>query len=111
MVKTPCTLMVTFSSPPLIGVATLALDSAKAMSMPAGAVLAVNPPVSLMNMGAPNLTPVPETHRERLKMLEREMPNVTAHVPRPSSVKLLPLNRRSRVGSAPGRDAQKKFCQ
>ena len=48
---------------------------------------------------------------ERLKMLEREMPNVTAHVPRPSSVKLLPLNRRSRVGSAPGRDAQKKFCQ
>lgn len=48
---------------------------------------------------------------ERLKVLESEMPNVTAHVPRASRVKLLPLNRRSRVGSAPGRDAQKRFCQ
>jgi hypothetical protein len=48
--------------------------------------------------------------RERLDMLIKEMPIVTDHVPRPAEIKLLPLVERSRVGSAPGRDAQRKYC-
>lgn len=42
---------------------------------------------------------------ERRKVLEREVPIVTDHVPAPGSVNLLHLNHRSRVGSAEGRDA------
>jgi len=49
--------------------------------------------------------------RERLDIMEREMPNVTSHIPRQDRVNLLHLRKRSRVGSAPGRDAQRKFCQ
>ena len=49
--------------------------------------------------------------RERLDVMVREMPNVTSHIPRQTKIHLLPLQRRSRVGSAPGRDAQRKFCQ
>lgn len=49
--------------------------------------------------------------RERLDVMVREMPNVTSHIPRQTKINLLPLQRRSRVGSAPGRDAQRKFCQ
>ena len=49
--------------------------------------------------------------RERLAIMVREMPNVTSHIPRQAKVNLLHLRKRSRVGSAPGRDAQRKFCQ
>ncbi|WP_341858597.1 hypothetical protein WKH79_08465 [Qipengyuania sp. GPGPB31] len=49
--------------------------------------------------------------RERLDIMVREMPNVTSHIPRQDRVNLLHLRKRSRVGSAPGRDAQRKFCQ
>ena len=49
--------------------------------------------------------------RERLDVMVREMPNVTSHIPRQTTINLLPLRLRSRVGSAPGRDAQRKFCQ
>ena len=49
--------------------------------------------------------------RERLDVMVREMPNVTSHIPRQTKINLLPLQRRSRVGSAPGRDAQRKFCR
>ena len=49
--------------------------------------------------------------RERLDIMVREMPNVTSHIPRQDHVNLLHLRKRSRVGSAPGRDAQRKFCQ
>lgn len=48
--------------------------------------------------------------RERLDVMVREMPNVTSHIPRQDRVNLLHLRKRSRVGSAPGRDAQRKFC-
>ena len=48
---------------------------------------------------------------ERLDVMVREMPNVTSHIPRQSKVNLLHLRKRSRVGSAPGRDAQRKFCK
>nr|WP_296721281.1 hypothetical protein [Erythrobacter sp.] len=46
---------------------------------------------------------------ERLEVLEREVPNVTGHVPAPSKVNLLHINNRSRVGSAKGRDASLYF--
>lgn len=47
---------------------------------------------------------------ERLEVLVRETPVVTDHVPRQSVVSLLPLNQRSRVGSAEGRNAAERFC-
>jgi hypothetical protein len=46
---------------------------------------------------------------ERLKVLEREVPNVTEHVPTPKEVNLLHVNKRSRVGSAKGRNASTRF--
>jgi hypothetical protein len=46
---------------------------------------------------------------ERLGVLEREVPNVTGHVPAPAQVDLLHINHRSRVGSAPGRDVSRYF--
>ena len=46
---------------------------------------------------------------ERLAVLVREVPNVTNHVPTPIRVNLLHLNKRSRVGSAPGRNAADRF--
>ncbi len=46
---------------------------------------------------------------ERRQVLEREVPAVTVHVPAPDKVNLLHLNKRSRVGSAPGRDASLYF--
>lgn len=46
---------------------------------------------------------------ERRQVLEREVPAVTIHVPAPVKVNLLHLNKRSRVGSAPGRDASLYF--
>ncbi len=46
---------------------------------------------------------------ERLKVLVREVPNVTGHIPKPDKVHLLHLNKRSRVGSAPGRNAADRF--
>lgn len=46
---------------------------------------------------------------ERLAVLVRELPNVTSHVPEPTRVNLLHLNKRSRVGSAPGRNAADRF--
>ena len=49
--------------------------------------------------------------KERRDIMVREMPNVSSHIPRQIDVKLLPLKERSRVGSAPGRDAQRKYCQ
>ncbi len=49
--------------------------------------------------------------QERFEIMVREMPNVTAHIPRQEKVHLLRLNKRSRVGSAPGRDAQREFCR
>ena len=49
--------------------------------------------------------------KERLSIMVREMPNVTSHIPRQAKVNLLHLRKRSRVGSAPGRDAQRHFCQ
>jgi len=58
----------------------------------------------------PQALGIEEELRERLDMLIREMPNVSDHIPRPSKVNQLPLKLRSRVGSAPGRDAQRKYC-
>lgn len=49
--------------------------------------------------------------RERLDIMVREMPVVTAHIPRQTKVQLLHIQERSRVGSAPGRDAQRNFCK
>lgn len=49
--------------------------------------------------------------RERLDIMVREMPIVTAHIPRQEKVHLLHIQHRSRVGSAPGRDAQRAFCK
>lgn len=49
--------------------------------------------------------------QERRDIMVREMPTVTSHIPRQKKVNLLPLRKRSRVGSAPGRDAQREFCQ
>jgi hypothetical protein len=49
--------------------------------------------------------------RERLDIMVREMPIVTAHIPRQEKVQLLHIRHRSRVGSAPGRDAQREFCK
>lgn len=46
---------------------------------------------------------------ERFVVLVREVPNVTAHIPRPSKVNLLHCNKRSRVGSGPGRRAAQDF--
>lgn len=46
---------------------------------------------------------------ERRQVLEREVPAVTIHVPAPAKVNLLHLNKRSRVGSAQGRDASLYF--
>ncbi|MBH9537052.1 DUF6538 domain-containing protein [Novosphingopyxis sp. YJ-S2-01] len=46
---------------------------------------------------------------ERLTVLVREVPNVTAHIPKPDRVNLLHLSKRSRVGSAPGRNAANRF--
>ncbi len=46
---------------------------------------------------------------ERLKVVVREIPVVTNHIPVPPAVNLLPLNARSRVGSAPGRNASQRF--
>lgn len=47
--------------------------------------------------------------QELLDLLVREMPVVTEHVPRAASVNILPLEYRSRVGSAPGRDVSRFF--
>lgn len=47
--------------------------------------------------------------QELLHLLVNEMPVVSEHVPRPASVNLLHLNKRSRVGSAPGRDVNRYF--
>ncbi len=49
--------------------------------------------------------------RERLSVLEAQMPVVTAHVPRAATLNLLPLFNRSRVGSAAGRNAKSRFCE
>ena len=49
--------------------------------------------------------------RERLQIMISEMPNVTTHVNRAPKLKLLPINNRSRVGSAKGRSAKHRFCQ
>lgn len=46
---------------------------------------------------------------ERLKVMLRELPNVTSHIPTPPAVNLLHLNHRSRVGSAPGRSVSHRF--
>jgi len=48
---------------------------------------------------------------ERLQIMISEMPVVTNHVQCAPSVKLLNIANRSRVGSAKGRDAKRKFCQ
>ena len=48
---------------------------------------------------------------ERSKVLEREVPVVTTKVPKPDKVNLLDLNNRSRVGSAKGRDASRRFLE
>lgn len=48
--------------------------------------------------------------RERLDVMVRQMPIVTEHVPVSETVNLLPLVERSRVGSAPGRNAKHRFC-
>lgn len=48
--------------------------------------------------------------RERLDVMVKQMPIVTAHIPVQKTVNLLPLIERSRVGSAPGRNAKHKFC-
>ena len=47
--------------------------------------------------------------KELLALLVKEMPVVTENVPRAPSVNLLHLNKRSRVGSAPGRDVSRYF--
>lgn len=49
--------------------------------------------------------------RERLEVVKKQMPVVTSHVPRAKTVALLHLKHRSRVGSAPGRNAQQRFCE
>lgn len=46
---------------------------------------------------------------ERLNVLVREIPNVTQHIAAASEVNLLHLNHRSKVGSAPGRNAADRF--
>jgi len=48
--------------------------------------------------------------RERLDVMIKQMPIVTDHVPVQDRVDLLPMIDRSRVGSAPGRNAKHKFC-
>jgi hypothetical protein len=48
--------------------------------------------------------------RERLGLMVKLMPVVSAHVPRAESVNLLHISNRSRVGSAPGRNAKARFC-
>lgn len=48
--------------------------------------------------------------RERLDVMVKQMPIVTEHVPAQGAVNLLPLIERSRVGSAPGRNAKHRFC-
>lgn len=48
--------------------------------------------------------------QERLDVMIKQMPVVTDHVPVQETVILLPLIERSRVGSAPGRNAKHKFC-
>jgi len=48
--------------------------------------------------------------RERLEIMKRHMPIVTEHVQR-APVQLLHIKKRSRVGSAPGRNAKLNFCQ
>jgi len=48
---------------------------------------------------------------ERLQIMISEMPNVTAHVKLVPKLRLLPINNRSRVGSAKGRSAKHRFCQ
>lgn len=47
--------------------------------------------------------------KELLALLVKEMPVVTENVPRAPSVNLLHLNKRSRAGSAPGRDVSRYF--
>ncbi|CAO1653109.1 DUF6538 domain-containing protein [Parasphingorhabdus sp. NYA22] len=49
--------------------------------------------------------------KERLQIMISEMPNVTAHVKLVPKLRLLPINNRSRVGSAKGRSAKHRFCQ
>jgi integrase len=46
---------------------------------------------------------------ERMAVLQQQVLSVTSHVPKPTSVSLLPINKRSRVGSALGRNAAKHF--
>jgi len=47
---------------------------------------------------------------ERLKVMVEQMPIVTDHVPCADAVNLLHIAKRSRVGSAEGRNAKKNFC-
>lgn len=46
---------------------------------------------------------------ERLKVLVREIPNVTQNIAAATELNLLHLNHRSKVGSAPGRNAADRF--
>lgn len=48
--------------------------------------------------------------KERLEMIKKVMPTVTDHVQRANTINLLPLAKRSRVGSAEGRNAKTRFC-
>jgi hypothetical protein len=48
--------------------------------------------------------------RERLEVVVREVPVVTSHVPKAPTLELLHIAKRSRVGSAPGRNAISRFC-
>lgn len=49
--------------------------------------------------------------RERLDVLHEQMPDVTSHIERPARVRLMHISKRSRVGSAPGRNAKQRFCE
>ena len=48
--------------------------------------------------------------RERLDVIVKQMPIVTDHIPVQEQVRLLAMKERSRVGSAPGRNAKHRFC-
>ena len=48
--------------------------------------------------------------KERLAVMIKQMPIVTGHIQPSGLVQLLPLEKRSRVGSVEGRDAKRKYC-
>lgn len=48
--------------------------------------------------------------RERLNVILKQMPIVTDHVPCADKVRLMQISKRSRVGSAEGRNAKERFC-